>query len=74
MVNPENFPVQGAESPEGQAFVLLMLAAYRDYAAMPASAAGGGGGGAKGAAARVGVSRIGFGVGVGALLVALALA
>jgi hypothetical protein len=60
-VDPYDYAVQGAESPEAQAFVLMMQAAYRDWAARNASEAsargaksgagrsvGGGGGGGGG--------------------------
>ena len=31
VVNPYDYTVQGAQSPEGQAFVLMMQAAWRDW-------------------------------------------
>lgn len=37
VVDPNNFGSQGDTSPEGQAFVLMMEAAYRDYVAWNAT-------------------------------------
>ena len=34
MVNPYDYSVQGTASPEGQAFVLEMVAAWRDWQAI----------------------------------------
>jgi hypothetical protein len=40
-VNPYNNGIEGTDSPEAQAFVIMMEAAYRDWAAMNASRATG---------------------------------
>lgn len=37
VVNPESWDVTGTQSPEGQAFVLLLQAAWRDYNSWKAS-------------------------------------
>jgi hypothetical protein len=39
VVDPYNYAVEGNDSPEAQAFVIMMQAAYRDWAAMNASQA-----------------------------------
>ncbi|KAI0296737.1 Six-hairpin glycosidase-like protein [Multifurca ochricompacta] len=47
VVDPSNISVQGAQSPEGEAFALMLHSAWRDWVA--AGSPGGGGGGANAA-------------------------
>lgn len=61
-VDPLDFGKMGTTSPEGQAFVLLMQAGYREYTA------------SGGKDETSGATRHGAGAGVGALVVALAVA
>ena len=42
MVNPHAFGVQGSESPEAQAFVVLMHAAWREWVKEGSGASGAG--------------------------------